>query len=354
VKNWLIISCIICFGFLSVVTLRSVTPSLAIQQLIYVIIGLGLFGLVSQISFSQLQKWHWLGFASLIVLLIIPLILGIRTRGIAAWIDIGPWFSIQPSQLAIPVAGLTLACWLAETSWQDIRKLLGSIIIIGLPAVLIALEPDLGTLMVYLASLGSAVFLAGLPWRYVLVGGAGFICTCLIAWVFLLQPYQKDRITSFLEEDDVLGAGYNAEQAVIAVGSGQWWGRGVGQGSQSHLRFLPERQTDFIFASLAEEWGFLGSSLVLILYVSLICLGLWLAIRHSSIAGKAYAGLTVVMLVTQVGINVGMNMHLMPITGITLPFLSFGGSSFLSLCIHFGIVQNLLNQIKTKTPLHFS
>ena len=171
-------------------------------------------------------------------------------------------------------------------------------------------------------------------------------------WLFVLEDYQKSRLTSFsqinqqtelmLETDANQDAAYNARQALIAVGAGQLWGQGLGRGSQSHLKFLPERQTDFIFASFAEEWGFLGSSLILTLYLLLLAFLLYIAINEADQAKQLYVLTVFMMFFVQIFINIGMNLALVPITGITLPFLSYGGSSILSLFFTLALVQRVV------------
>lgn len=169
------------------------------------------------------------------------------------------------------------------------------------------------------------------------------------------KPYQKQRITSFIDSNqDIQNSSYNARQALIAAGSGQLIGRGLGQGIQSHLKFLPERQTDFIFASLAEEFGFIGSIIVVLIYLLLINLIIRVGLKSSSKPEYYFCMSTAIMTAFQVGINIGMNIGLMPITGLTLPLLSYGGSSLLSLMAMFAVVQSILINIKPKKTLHLS
>jgi len=207
--------------------------------------------------------------------------------------------------------------------------------------MLIFLQPDLGSsLVVFIFWLGIA-FAAGIPKR--LIAGLGLVAAALfpLSWLILKQ-YQKERIFSFLNPfSDPLGSGYNMIQAMVAVGSGQWLGRGLGRGTQSHLMFLPERHSDFIFASLAEELGFLGGFLLIIVYAFL----LWRLLKIASQAKEKYGVLICLgvfsMIFVQVLINIGMNLGLVPVTGITLPLISSGGSSLLATVISLGIVQNI-------------
>jgi rod shape determining protein RodA len=215
------------------------------------------------------------------------------------------------------------------------------------------IEPDLGTTVIFLLSVGSVLFIGPTKWTHLLGLFLIGLLVVAVSWVFVVKDYQKERITSFVAASkDISDAHYNAQQALIAVGSGQLWGQGLGQGIQSHLRFLPERQTDFIFASLAEEWGFLGSVAVVFLYMALIGWILYLAFTSSSAAAQYFGCITAIFLTIQTAVNIGMNIGLFPITGITLPFISYGGSSVLSLYMHLGIMQALAHNTAATPHLH--
>ncbi|MBU0579337.1 FtsW/RodA/SpoVE family cell cycle protein [Patescibacteria group bacterium] len=177
----------------------------------------------------------------------------------------------------------------------------------------------------------------------------------IFSWMLVLKPYQKQRITSFINsKQDLQGSSYNARQALIAAGSGQLLGKGLGQGVQSHLRFLPERQTDFIFASLAEEFGFIGAIVVISLYVALISFIIITGRKTSSPLALRYCMAIAIMTTMQAGINISMNIGILPITGLTLPLLSYGGSSILSLSFMFAVIQSIANQTQPKAVLHLS
>jgi rod shape determining protein RodA len=218
---------------------------------------------------------------------------------------------------------------------------------------LINLQPDFGTAIVYLLALRVFLFFNRLGWQKLVVFLSVGVLGAVVVWFFVLGDYQKSRLTSFLvfisperslssDFRQESSAAYNARQAVIAVGAGQLWGRGLGQGPQSHLKFLPERQTDFIFASFVEEWGFLGSLLILGLYFALLTFLLYLVYVEENRGKKLYMLSILMMLITQIFINIGMNLALLPITGITLPFLSYGGSSILALFYCLALVQSML------------
>ncbi len=340
--KWLLPTCMAILGGLSLLILRSIAPGVATLQLFFLILAGVIFFATPWYGLQRWLKIAPLLYVALIVLLIIPLVTGTTTRGITGWINVGTLFSIQPSQLAIPTVVLMLISRLQKFDGKDLRVLLEILAIIALPAGLIIIEPDLGTTVIYVAALGAVLWISKLDLRYILgLIGIGTVLG-LVAWLFFLKPYQKERIYSFANPQASQDASsYNARQALIAVGSGEVTGRGLGEGIQSHLRFLPERQTDFIFASFAEEVGFLGSVLVIMVYMTMIAACLWIGEHSTHPAGRSIAVATAVMLTVQSGINIGMNMGLLPITGITLPFLSYGGSSIVAISWLLGLVQSL-------------
>ncbi len=353
-RTWYLPALLVFFTLLSVLLLSSVAPALAPRQLTFFLIGYGIFFVASKIPFTTLMRYHWLGYASTCFLLIAVLIVGELTRNTARWISIGD-FNLQPSQLAIPFVGLTAAHFLSTRPLRSLSTILQFVGLLVIPAFLILIEPDLGSTIVFLASVGILLLLSETDWRHLGLLAAGGIVVGALAWVFLLEPYQKERIFSFSDgNSDTAGAGYNARQSLIAVGSGGIFGTGLGQGIQSHLRFLPERQTDFMFASFAEEFGFIGSVIVLGLYASLIAFCIRLAHLTTHQTAKYYCYVIATMLVIQTGVNISMNMGLLPITGLTLPLLSYGGSSLLTISGCLGIIQSIASEAPKKTTLHLS
>ena len=353
-KYWLIPTIIFILGLLSILTLSSIAPALAPKQLLFFILGFAFFAFLSRISFKQLQNISFIGYIFLLLILILTLLIGTATKGSLRWIDVGGIFAIQGSQLAIPIVSLYLVTFLNKKPLTQLKNIVFFLMITALPGILILIAPDLGTTVVYILSISIILFLSKTKLQHILpLLGLGVI-TILIAWMFVLQPYQKTRITSFISPSDTQGASYNAQQSLIAVGSGQFTGKGLGQGIQSHLRFLPERQTDFVFASFAEEFGFIGSILVVALYTVLIITTLKTAELATDTAQKLFCYTTATMTTIQTGVNIGMNIGLLPITGITLPFFSYGGSSILTLLALFGIVQSIRINTKSKVTLHLS
>lgn len=351
-RLWIIPAITLIFGLLSILTLSSITPELAPRQLIFFMIGFGLFFFVSRISFKRIQQLSAFGYFGTLALLILTLIIGNVTKGSARWIDIGGIFSIQGSQLAIPTTTLFLISQLKNKPLTELKNLVVFLILTAIPGILILIEPDLGTTIIYLLSITTILLIKETKKIHMLPLLLGGLVTVIFSWLFILQPYQKARITSFISPQDTQGAGYNSRQSLIAVGSGQLTGKGLGQGIQSHLRFLPERQTDFVFASFAEEFGFVGSVLVLCLYMILITSILNTAKNAGSGAQQLFCYVTAMMTILQTGVNIGMNIGIMPITGITLPLMSYGGSSILTLMTMFGVVQSIKINQKPKITLH--
>lgn len=330
------------FAAISLTIIQSIAPNLTLMQGLFFLFGGVVFLGTSQVPLSI---WHRLApilYAGTIFLLGIPLVLGIVTRGTAAWIPIGP-FHLQPSQFAQPIGILLASFFLSKNSqipWQNSLKYLLLAII---PLSLIFIEPDFGSFIVLTGALGSLLFFSNIPITRLLLFLGSTMVLALFAWVFLFQPYQKQRITNFLSPSQEQETNYHAQQSEIAVGAGQIWGRGLGHGVQSQLRFLPERQTDFIFASLAEETGFVGSALVLTAYAGLLLYLFYLAQQYPLYSIPYFLLLgSIFLFFIQIFINIGMNIRLMPITGITLPFISYGGSSLLSFAFLFGLIQHLI------------
>jgi rod shape determining protein RodA len=351
-RKWVLPLMIVIFGLLSVLVLMSIDRELAPKQFAFFSVGLAVFFAVSRIPFRVLEKFSFPGYLATCVLLVSTLVLAVGTRGTSRWIVVSEGLVIQPSQLAVPLVGLFAASFASRfplNKWQNLLKFLA---IIFVPAALILVEPDLGTTLVFLTSIGSLIYFAPLTWKHwaSLAGLAVF--TAIFAWMFVLQPYQKSRIYSYTDASQTQSSSYNARQSLIAVGSGKLWGRGLGYGVQSHLRFLPERQTDFIFASLAEELGFAGSASVVLLYTFLISFLLYISAASQSETAKLYCLVTASLFLLQMTVNVGMNIGILPITGITLPLLSYGGSSVLSLCGMLGIIQSIIREQQPQVKLH--
>lgn len=323
---------------IGILVIYSSSKELALQQFIFTIIGLVSLFLVSQLELRSLENLITPLYAIVLVLLVATLILGFETRGTLRWIPLGI-FNIQPSEFAKPILILFLAKFWANNlpTWLNIGK---SLLWSAPYIVLIFKQPDLGSALTLNAIWLGMLFAAHISIRKTLVLALIIIFILPTSWIFL-HSYQKERILSFLSpESDPLGKGYNLIQSTIAVGSGELFGRGLGRGTQSRLQFLPEFRTDFIFASIAEEMGFIGSLLILSLYLFLLMYCLRVAHRANNQFNRLIVLGVVSMMLFQVFVNIGMNMGLLPITGITLPLISYGGSSAVATLLSLGMVAS--------------
>ncbi len=348
VVDWPILLCIILLGLVGLFILLTTNMELFWLQLGFLIVGALIVYAVSQ--FDDVVLW-WVapyGYVLSILLLIVTY-LGPQVRGATRWIMLGS-IQIQPSEIAKPLLLLAFARMMTSFSPRSLRYIFLHGVFLLIPALLVFKQPDLGTSLVYVFSWIFMMIAGGLSSVFVIASFVAFGFAAPFLWNVLAQ-YQKNRILTFLNPAlDPSGAGYNALQAMIAVGSGQLFGLGLGRGTQSHLRFLPEYHTDFIFATLVEELGFLGGASLLILYGVLLWKILEPYIRGR--VGNPFVFFYTVglfgMLFVQVVINSGMNMGIIPVTGITLPLVSYGGSSILSLALAFGILFGLRRGAKNE------
>ncbi len=258
------------------------------------------------------------------------------------WINLG-FFNFQPSELAKLTLPMMLAWYLDR---QRLPPTLGTLpmaaLIIALPVGLILLQRDFGTAMLVLASGVFVLFLAGLSWWWFVAAAGAAAAIAPAAWFWLLRPYQKDRILTFLNpESDPMGAGWNIIQSKIAIGGGGLLGKGWGQGTQSHLDYLPEHTTDFAFAVLSEEFGWIGVSVVLALYLCIIGRCLWIAADSRDGYARLFVGAWALALMVYVLVNGGMISGLLPVVGVPMPLLSYGGTSAVTLLLGFGVVMAL-------------
>ena len=317
------------------------------RQALYAVLGITLMLAVSRIDYTRLRDLRVTIYAAMVGSIALVLVAGTAVRGSNRWIDL-PFFQFEPSELAKVLLCISLAAFVYERVRRPfgLRQTIGMLALGLAPAGLVFLQPDLGTGIVLVAIALAILFIAGIPWQHfaaigaaVVLIGAGAYAAGSAAGVHLLHGYQQDRLTAFLHpSDNPRDASYQVNQAVIAVGSGEEVGRG-NDATQTELLFLPERHTDFIYAVIGERFGFIGAAFVILLYAVLF----WRAIRVMRISRSFYgtmiAGGVVAMLVFQVIVNVGMNLGLMPVTGITLPLMSYGGSSVLGTFLALGVLQ---------------
>lgn len=329
---------------LSLALIWSTNPGYFLPQLIFFLFGFLVFFIVSSLDrevFRALAKTFYL----LSVLILIITLLNTQIRGASRWINIFGFY-LQPAEFVKPLMIISFSYFLAERKINSIfsfAKLLGIYI---LPLLIIFLQPDLGNFIIYLLFLIGLLFANRLDLKIFIFFVLFITIASPLAW-HVLKPYQQERILSFINpQHDPYGSGYNAIQAMIAVGSGKLFGYGLGRGSQSHLRFLPENHTDFIFASLVEELGLFGAVLLLTFYGFILVS----ILRQASSSSDKFSYLILIgifsQILAQIFINIAMNIGLIPITGVTLPLISSGGSSVLATFITLGIVQSLAREKK--------
>jgi rod shape determining protein RodA len=314
-----------------------------ISQLTYMGLGIGLIFVLSFVDYRRFHAVAWLFYGLCIVLLVLVYVKGRTVMGARRWIGIGP-VNMQPSELAKIGVLLALAAWFH----RDVRKegygllqLVIPMLITLVPAVLVLKQPDLGTSLV-IVSIGATMMLfAGVRWKTLVLAAVAVVSLGVAAYPHL-KPYQKKRVETFLNPDgDVRGAGYHATQSMIAVGSGQATGKGWGQGTQTLLSFLPEQHTDFIFSVWAEEHGFLGCMVLLLLYYLFVTSGLTIAGNARDRFGHFVAIGVTGMVFWQSFVNIGMVTGVLPVVGVTLPLMSYGGSSVVSILLGIGLLANI-------------
>ena len=313
------------------------------KQAIFSVVGFVLMIGVSLFDYRALKSWTGIFYVLVCFILAAVLFFGTSIRGTTSWFDFG-FFNVQPSEFVKIIMIIILAKYLAEAKnyLNDLKKIIVSGIYISLPTILIILQPDFGSALVLLFIWIAMVFMTGTKMKYmamIFIFGMVSFAGC---WLYVFEDYQKNRIATFINpQSDLLGSGYNVNQSIIAVGSGNIWGKGLGHGSQSQLNFLPEKHTDFIFAVLAEEMGFIGVFLILGLFAILFYRLFKIAFETQDNFGKLLVLGVAFTLIFHITINVGMNVGVMPVTGIPLPFISYGGSSLISFLIMIGIVLNV-------------
>jgi len=278
-------------------------------------------------------------YGGILVLLVLVELIGAIGGGSQRWLNLG-FMTLQPSELMKPAIVLVLARFYdsipaaATASW---RGLLPAAMLIGAPVGLVMLQPDLGTSLAIAFGGGMVMFLAGLPLRWFIGAGAAAAIAAPLAFFFVLHDYQRNRVTTFLDpESDPLGTGYHITQSKIAIGSGGIFGKGFGHGSQSHLEYLPESHTDFVFATMAEEWGLLGGLFVLFVFAQILRWGMQVARDGNDRFSRLLAAGMTVTIFFYAAINLMMVMGLAPVVGIPLPFVSHGGSSMMTVMMCFG------------------
>lgn len=296
---------------------------------------------LAQVHPQTLLRWSpWL-YSAGVIMLVAVLVSGVIGKGAQRWLDLG-FMRFQPSELVKLATPMMIAAHLSQRSLPpDWKRLISSLFLILLPVLLIAKQPDLGTAILVASSGLFVLFLAGMSWR--LIGGLALAMAAAapLVWHFM-RDYQRTRVLTFLNpESDPLGAGYHIIQSKIAIGSGGIYGKGWLNGTQSQLEFLPERHTDFIFAVLGEEFGLLGVGFLLLLYLFIILRGLYIAASAQDSFSRLLAGALVLVFFVYLFVNTGMVSGLLPVVGVPLPLISYGGTSLVTLMTGFGILMSI-------------
>lgn len=343
--DWSLFAAPLLLSIFGVVIIFSVSyaskPFLLVSQIIYIILGLAIAIVLTFFDYRNLRSFSLFLYIIVIILLVLVLVLGDKTFGAARWIDL-KIFQLQPSEIGKLVIMLVLARIFAEKQNDfGVKYILLVFAIVGIALALILKQPDFGTAMVIFFGLMCLLFFSNIK-KFILISIiAGLVLLIPVGWHFL-KPYQKQRIYTFINPSlDPYGSGYNVTQAKITVGSGGLWGQGIGQGTQIQLNFLPVAHSDFIFASTAEAVGFAGSLFLIILLLFLVYRVLTVARISKDLFGFYFAVGWGMILIFQIFINIGMNLGIMPVTGIPLPFVSHGGSAILTNFAAIGILQSI-------------
>ncbi|MBE0438684.1 MAG: rod shape-determining protein RodA [Gammaproteobacteria bacterium] len=323
---------------------------LIVRQLIRMAMALSALIVIAQIDPDRMRDYSYWLYGAGLILLIAVLLFGHEGKGAQRWLDLG-FFRFQPSELMKLAVPLLVATYLAERPLPPtfVRIVIGLIMIIA-PSVLIAKQPDLGTALLIASSGLIVIFLSGISWRLII----SFISLCAVAlpvlW-YVMHDYQRQRVLTLLNpESDPLGTGYHIIQSKIAIGSGGIFGQGWMEGTQSQLAFLPERSTDFIFAVIAEELGLVGVGLLILFYLLVAGRGIYIASQAQTSFARLLAGSISLTFLVYVFVNIGMVTGLLPVVGVPLPLISYGGTSMVTLLAGFGILMSIHTHRRMMSP----
>jgi rod shape determining protein RodA len=329
------------YGLLILFSATDQDPGKLDRQMVRLGIGFLVMILVAQIPPSELRRWSPPLFGLGVAMLVGVLVMGEIGKGAQRWLDLGV-VRFQPSELLKVAVPMMLAWYLAERPLPPSGlRVLWAAVLTAVPVLLIARQPDLGTALLVASAGAMVLFLAGLGWRLILLLGIAATALAPLLWYFM-RPYQRQRVLTFLNpENDPLGAGYHIIQSKIAIGSGGVYGKGWLNGTQSHLEFLPERSTDFIFAVLGEELGLTGILVLLAIYLFIIVRGLYIATQAQDTFGRLLAGGLTLVFFVYLFVNTGMVTGLLPVVGVPLPLVSYGGTSLVTIMAGFGILMSI-------------
>lgn len=344
--EWDLLTPVLILIVLSLVTLFSISFSYFLNQLFFVGISLVFFFISSQINYRVVPFYTRHIYITSLILFSILFVIGIESRGAVRWVELFG-LRVQFSEILKPFLALALSSFIVKKEDTSFKTfLLASVFVFPL-VLLISLQPDLGNAIIYAAVSVATLYSLGFSWKFFLGGFVGIVGFVPILWNVILRDYQKERIATFVNPySDPLGTSYNVIQSMIAVGSGMIAGKGISEATQSRLRFLPERHTDFIFASFSEGFGFIGALFFIGVFCFLLYRIYYIVQNSSDLFCKTFAIVSFFLLLVPFLINVGMNIGVMPVTGVTLPFVSYGGSSLLSNFILLGFLSAIKRSIK--------
>ncbi len=318
-----------------------------LRQFYWILVGWVAFGLMMVVDYRVLARYAYAGYGAVIVLLVLVLLIGRSSQGAQRWLSIGG-FSFQPSEVAKLAVLFVLAHYFAQRriveGYRVVQLIVPALLMLA-PLALIMKQPDLGTALTLLFLFAALVGVVGIRSRTLVIGALLFFMLFPFFWQMAwgsLKDYQRDRVVTFLNPSaDPLGKSYHLMQSKIAIGSGGWFGRGYQEGTQSQLKFLPEAHTDFVFSVFAEEWGFLGSFVVMGLYLALLLLGMETALKARDMLGSLLAAGVVAMIGFNAMINMAMTSGLLPVVGIPLPLMSYGGTAVVTTMAGLGLIMNV-------------
>jgi rod shape determining protein RodA len=338
--DWWLLTPALLLVTVGLLTLSSLSMSYFVSQLVFTVGCLVIVLVLSRVDVPFLKDFGWIFYIGSLILLLVVFIVGIESHGATRWIDVFG-VRLQFSELCKPPLALCLAGFLSNTDNRSLKSYFLVGILLFPVFFLIFFQPDLGNAMIYLLVTLITMLIFGYPLRWFLISAIPVVIASPFLWGHL-HDYQRQRLLTFLDPaSDPRGDSYNVMQAIIAVGSGGWMGKGFGAGTQSGLRFLPERHTDFIFATISEGLGFFGTVIVVLCFFFL-CFRIYKIIQNSeSTFEKLFAVCAFGFFLVHFFINAGMNAGIMPVVGVTLPFVSYGGSSLLSNFIFLGLLSNI-------------
>nr|WP_196139655.1 rod shape-determining protein RodA [Aliikangiella sp. G2MR2-5] len=330
------------FGLLVLYSASGESQAQLNRQVVRLTLAFGAMFFLAWIPPRIYQKWTPFIYAFGVLLLIGVILFGDKGKGAQRWLDFG-FFRFQPSEIMKLAVPMMLAWYFSERSLPPrFSELLSAAFLIGMPTLLIMIQPDLGTSILIASSGLFVVFLAGMSWRIIASFVFLIVSYAPIHWFFVMQAYQKQRVLTFLDPDkDPLGSGYHIIQSQIAIGSGGLKGKGWLEGTQSQLEFLPERNTDFIFAVLGEEFGFYGIIILLTIYLGIIARGFFIAVKAQDTYTRLLAGAITLTFFVYVFVNISMVTGILPVVGLPLPLVSYGGTSMVTLMASFGILMGI-------------